>query len=103
MVERCMIRPPSARIGPVTPDERKALVAKSPVKGKYDQAVDSESAYEVLQKRVQETGSTSPPPAGNAGAPGGTAEARSTGGLRGVLGRGGRVSRRRFASPRCAR
>ena len=36
MVERCMIRPPSARLGPITPEERKALIANSPVKGKYD-------------------------------------------------------------------
>jgi uncharacterized protein len=53
MVERCMIRPPSARLGPITPEERKALIASSPVKGKYDQAIDSESAYEVLQRRMQ--------------------------------------------------
>lgn len=52
MVERVMVRPPSARIGPVTPDERKAIIAASPVKGKYDTAIDRESAYEVLQKRV---------------------------------------------------
>ena len=52
MVERVMIRPPSARIGPITPEERKAIMDKSPVKGKYDTAIDSESAYEVLQKRV---------------------------------------------------
>jgi len=52
MVERVMIRPPSGRIGPITPDERKAIMDKSPVKGKYDTAIDSESAYEVLQKRV---------------------------------------------------
>jgi DNA helicase HerA-like ATPase len=52
MVERCMIRPPSARVGPITAEERKALMAKSPIKGKYDEAIDSESAYEVLQKRV---------------------------------------------------
>src|SRR5712671_3305541 len=42
VVERCMVRPPSARIGPITADERKALMAESPVKGKYDQTVDSE-------------------------------------------------------------
>src|SRR5262249_40349955 len=42
MVERAMIRPPTARIGPITPDERKAIMAKSPVKGKYDTAIDSE-------------------------------------------------------------
>jgi uncharacterized protein len=55
MVERAMIRPPTARIGPITADERKAIMAKSPVKGKYDTAIDSESAYEVLQKRVAGT------------------------------------------------
>jgi hypothetical protein len=63
MVERAMIRPPTARIGPITPDERKAIMAKSPVKGKYDTAIDSESAYEVLQKRVAGTAA----PAGTAG------------------------------------
>ena len=52
MVERVMIRPPSARIGPITPEERKAIMDMSPVKGKYDTTIDSESAYEVLQKRV---------------------------------------------------
>src|ERR1700692_2068538 len=55
MVERVMIRPPSARIGPITPEERKAIMDKSPVKGKYDTSIDSESAYEVLQKRVAGT------------------------------------------------
>jgi uncharacterized protein len=55
MVERVMVRPPSARIGPITPDERKAIMSKSPVKGKYDTAVDAESAYEMLQKRVAKT------------------------------------------------
>src|SRR5258706_9400902 len=58
MVERVMIRPPSARIGPITPEERKAIMDKSPVKGKYDTTIDSESAYEVLQKRV--AGSAAP-------------------------------------------
>jgi DNA helicase HerA-like ATPase len=55
MVERVMIRPPTGRIGPITPEERKAIMAKSPVKGKYDTTIDSESAYEVLQKRVAGT------------------------------------------------
>jgi uncharacterized protein len=61
MVERIMIRPPTGRIGPITPEERKAIMDNSPVKGKYDTTIDSESAYEVLQKRVT----------GNAAAPGG--------------------------------
>ena len=55
MVERVMIRPPTGRIGPITPEERKAIMDNSPVKGKYDTTIDSESAYEELQKRVAGT------------------------------------------------
>jgi DNA helicase HerA-like ATPase len=73
MVERVMIRPPTARIGPITPEERKAIMDKSPVKGKYDTTVDSESAYEMLQKRV----------AGTAAAPGSGA---GGGGILGQIG-----------------
>jgi DNA helicase HerA-like ATPase len=77
MVERCMIRPPSARLGPITPQERKALMAKSPIKGRYDQAVDRESAYEMLQKRVQAEAAEHPAE---------TAEASTAGGAGGILG-----------------
>src|SRR6202171_5394313 len=42
MVERVMIRPPSARIGPITPEERKTIMDASPAKGKYDTAIDAE-------------------------------------------------------------
>jgi uncharacterized protein len=83
MVERCMVRPPSARVGPISADERKALMAKSPVKGKYDQAIDSESAYEVLQKRMQS--GTAVGPMDKPSAPAGPAEAASPGGLQAVL------------------
>jgi DNA helicase HerA-like ATPase len=58
MVERILVRPPVARIGPISPEERKAIIDGSPVKGKYDTAIDSESAYEILQKRV--AGSAAP-------------------------------------------
>ena len=37
----------------MSPEERKAIIAKSPVKGKYDQALDAESAFEVLQGRAK--------------------------------------------------
>src|SRR6185295_7867185 len=70
-VERAMIRPPSARIGPVTPEERNAVIAASPVRGKYDQAVDAESAYEVLTKRVQSTAAPGQGQGGDAGNAGG--------------------------------
>jgi hypothetical protein len=65
MVERVMIRPPAARIGPITPEERKAIMAASPVKGKYDTTIDSESAYEILQKRV--AGAATPAEGGSGG------------------------------------
>jgi uncharacterized protein len=55
MVERALIRPPSARIGPIAPEERKAIMDASLYKGKYDTAIDAESAYEILQKRIAGT------------------------------------------------
>ena len=84
MVERCTVRPPSARLGPITPEERKALIAQSPVKGKYDHAIDSESAYEVLQRRMQSGAADGPlaPPH----SPGMPEEAPRSGGLGAVLG-----------------
>src|SRR6201996_3015284 len=67
MVERILVRPPSARIGPVTPEERKAIMDASPMKGKYDTAIDAESAYEIIQKRLAGTAA----PAGGDAAGGG--------------------------------
>ncbi len=51
-VERCWVIPPSSRIGPVTADERAALVKTSIVAGIYDTLEDRESAYEKLVGRV---------------------------------------------------
>jgi len=71
MVDRAMIRPPSARIGPITPDERKAAMTKSPLKGKYDTAVDPTSAFEILQRRLAGGGALQPAsPHGGTTAPG---------------------------------
>src|SRR5947208_5784977 len=79
MVERVMVRPPTGRIGPITPEERKAIINNSPVKGKYDTAIDAESAYEMLAKRV----------AGTAAHPDGSDGGGSAGG--GVLGQIGSI------------
>jgi hypothetical protein len=49
ITERCYIGCPGSQIGPITPEERKALMRTSIVAGVYDQAVDRESAYEILQ------------------------------------------------------
>jgi len=53
MVERTFIAPPMAQVGPIEAGERQRIVAASPLKGKYDQLVDSESAYEMLAKRAE--------------------------------------------------
>ena len=51
-VERTLIRPPESRIGPLKAAERKAHIADSPMAGKYDKAIDRESAYEMLSARA---------------------------------------------------
>jgi uncharacterized protein len=75
MVDRAMVRPPSARIGPVTPQERQAVIDKSPFKGKYDTTVDPNSAYEILQKRLASGGAL--PPIGAGAAPAGASPGNS--------------------------
>jgi DNA helicase HerA-like ATPase len=51
MVDRALVAPPTARVGPLTAEERAAVIAASPLRGKYDQVLDRESAYELLAKR----------------------------------------------------
>jgi DNA helicase HerA-like ATPase len=52
-VERTLIAPPRSRVGPLTDKERAIMVSTSPVAGKYEQAVDRESAEEILHARAQ--------------------------------------------------
>lgn len=51
-VERIMIAPPRSRIGPITSDERNAILANSPYRRTYDEAIDRESAHEMLTQRT---------------------------------------------------
>ena len=53
VVERAMVIAPNSRMGPIGDDERNGLINHSPVYGKYEDDVDRESAYEMLQKGVQ--------------------------------------------------
>jgi len=53
MVERTLIRPPMSRLGPVAEEERLKLLKESPLYGLYDQAVDRDSAYELLANRAE--------------------------------------------------
>ena len=51
-VERALICPPRCRMGALTPEERAAVLARSPLGGKYNSPVNRESAYEILSRRV---------------------------------------------------
>jgi Predicted ATPase len=54
IVGRTLIRPPSAQVGPISPAERDATIANSPVGGLYDTVIDRESAFEILARRARE-------------------------------------------------
>lgn len=49
--QRTQIIPPHSQLGAITEEARRALCASSPLAGRYDVAVDRESAYEILKAR----------------------------------------------------
>ncbi|HSW12378.1 MAG TPA: DUF853 domain-containing protein [Solimonas sp.] len=61
IVERTLIRPPRSRMGALTPEERKLVMSRSPVAGKYDTLQDRESAYEKLAQRAAPAPPAAPP------------------------------------------
>jgi len=71
MVQRVLVAPPQSRIGPLSEAERAAIIAASPLAGRYDQPIDRESAYEMLLARKapapQEATPTEPSLADKAG------------------------------------
>ena len=52
MVERALVCPPHSQIGPITAEQRQQLIKNSVVAGVYENAVDRESAFEVLRARA---------------------------------------------------
>ena len=79
ITERLYVLPPGSQLGPITPEQRKALLTNSIVAGAYEKTVDRESAYEKLKGRA-EAGAA----AGAAGSTGGAAGATDASG--GVMG-----------------
>jgi hypothetical protein len=49
VTERVYVLPPGSQIGPISPEQRKALIAGSLVAGVYEKAVDRASAFEKLK------------------------------------------------------
>ena len=58
VVQRTLVKPPRSRLGPVSKKERAIIQSISPVDGKYDEAVDRESAEEVLAAKVVDAAAT---------------------------------------------
>ncbi|MEJ7622604.1 MAG: helicase HerA-like domain-containing protein [Pyrinomonadaceae bacterium] len=54
MVERAFVVPPVGHIGPITAEQRSSLIANSLVAGAYENAIDRESAFELLTAKVNE-------------------------------------------------
>jgi DNA helicase HerA-like ATPase len=52
IVERALVCPPESKIGAITPEQRRQIIANSLVAGVYETVVDRESAYEMLQARA---------------------------------------------------
>ncbi|HEY8382798.1 MAG TPA: helicase HerA-like domain-containing protein [Microvirga sp.] len=53
MVERTLIAPPMGQVGPIDAAERQRIIQASPLRGKYDAPLDTESAYEMLAQRAE--------------------------------------------------
>ena len=72
IVERALIVPPQAQIGPITDAERKAIMQNSPLAGHYENVIDRESAYEILKGRtVERQAAAAPAASSNGGGSGG--------------------------------
>jgi uncharacterized protein len=56
VTERVFVLPPGSQIGPITPQQRQALIAGSLVAGNYEKTVDRESAYEKIKGRTTAPG-----------------------------------------------
>ena len=56
VTERVFVLPPGSQIGPITPQQRQALIAGSLVAGTYEKTVDRESAYEKIKGRTAAPG-----------------------------------------------
>ena len=49
ITEQAFVMMPGSQLGPITPEQRKALLDNSLVAGVYEKTIDRESAYEVLK------------------------------------------------------
>ena len=79
VTERVFVLLPGSQLGPITAQQRQALIGQSLVAGVYEKMVDRESAYEKLKARTADVAQQAP------GASPGAAPAQGGGGLLGGL------------------
>ncbi|WP_341919454.1 helicase HerA-like C-terminal domain-containing protein [Polaromonas sp. YR568] len=84
VTERAYVLPPGSQIGPITPQQRQALMQSSLVAGVYEKHVDRESAHEMLKERAEVATAEAAKAAGG-GAAGQSASGGILGGLNDVL------------------
>ena len=84
VTERVFVLPPASQLGPITPQQRQALIAQSLVAGIYEKVVDRESAYEKLKGRTADAAAQAPAATG-AGKTAAGDNANDGGGLLGGL------------------
>jgi DNA helicase HerA-like ATPase len=53
-VQRTLIRPPESQIGPIDEAARRQRIERSPLRSRYDEMIDRESAFEVLKARAEQ-------------------------------------------------
>ena len=88
--ERVFVLPPGSQLGPITAQQRQALIQGSLVAGVYEKTVDRESAYEIFNARTEERAaeaSAAPDSLKTPRIPGGAAPeaAKDTGGMGGMI------------------
>jgi DNA helicase HerA-like ATPase len=82
VTERVYVLPPGSQLGPITPQQRQALIAGSLVAGAYEKTVDRESAFEKLKGRATEAPSAT---SSGGGAATDKAAGSAYGGLKDIL------------------
>jgi DNA helicase HerA-like ATPase len=82
VTQRAWVLAPGSQIGPITPEERRALIEGSVVAGVYEKMVDRESALEMLRARAAAAVESKPAPSG----PGASATSATESAAAGALG-----------------
>jgi DNA helicase HerA-like ATPase len=87
ITERAWVLAPGSQLGPITPDDRRKLIAESVVAGAYEKTIDRESAFEKLKQRAGggQTLGGGPAAQGGAAAPAEPAGGGIMGGLGDIL------------------